>query len=101
MATRKRTSKSTKQEPKQEPKQERNGQIKAMDFVPVWQRCHSAEEVAEEFGRDAMWAASFASRLRSKGVSLKKMKRRGGGGKSLDVDELNNLAAESLVDDDD
>lgn len=70
----------------------RNAQIRAMDFVPVWQACDSASEVAEHFGRDELWASSFASRLRGLGVKLKKMTRKGFS--RLNVDELNALIEE-------
>lgn len=66
--------------------------IHAMDFVPVWQKYDSAEDVNEHFGRTGQWASSFASRLRKMKVGLKKMDRvGGGGGKRLNVDELNAL----------
>jgi len=66
--------------------------IKAIDFVPVWQKSESAKEVGEHWGKDESWASAFASRLRKYGVKLKKMPRGGGGGgKRLDVDELNSL----------
>lgn len=104
MATRKRRTakqETPKQTPKQEEPKQRRKQVKALDFVPVWQGASTAEQVSAEFGREPSWASAFASRLRGMGVELKKMKRRsrGGGGKKIDVDELNALANESFVED--
>jgi hypothetical protein len=66
--------------------------IKAMDFVPVWQKSATTADCAETFGRNEMWASSFASRLRKMGVNLKKMPRAHGMGRTgLDIDELNAL----------
>jgi hypothetical protein len=66
--------------------------IRAMDFVPVWQSSETADDCNEHFGRSGLWASSFASRLRKMGVNLKKMERRSGSGKHrIDVDELNAL----------
>lgn len=75
----------------------RNKQIKAVDFVPVFQKSESTHEVAEHFDRDILWVSAFASRLRKMGVKLKKMPRTssgGSGGKRLDIDELNSLIDE-------
>ena len=95
MATRKPIAKSTGKEVKEVKKvevKEEGVNVKAMDFVPVWQRLDDPEDVNTHFGRSGMWASSYASRLRKMGVNLKKMaKRGGGGGKRLDVDELNAL----------
>lgn len=107
MATRKaRTATKAPETKAPEVKQTKDGrkkQVKALDFVPVWQAAHTAEEVSEAFGREPSWASSFASRLRKFGVNLKKMKRRGGGGggggKKLDIDELNALAEDNYVED--
>ena len=68
--------------------------IKAVDFVPVWQQSNSCEQVAEHFGKTALWASMFATRLRAKGVGLKKMER-AVGGRRLDIDELNALVEKS------
>lgn len=98
MATVKKNVKAVaKAEPKKVVKaveKERNSQIKAIDFVPVFQKADSTGEVAEHFGRDILWVSAFASRLRKMGVKLKKMPRQtggNGGGKRLDIDELNSL----------
>lgn len=80
-----------------EEKETRNKQIKAVDFVPVFQKSESTHEVAEHFDRDILWVSAFASRLRKMGVKLKKMPRTssgGSGGKRLDIDELNSLIDE-------
>lgn len=70
----------------------RNAQIKAIDFVTVFKDAEDNAEVAEHFGRNEIWVSSFASRLRKMGVKLKKMPRSGGGGgKRVNVDELNEL----------
>jgi len=68
--------------------------IKAMDFVPIWQKSPDQDSCNQHFGRSGMWASSFACRLRKMGVNLKKMPMGtggGGGGKRIDVDELNAL----------
>lgn len=75
----------------------RSKQIKAVDFVGVWQKAESTIEVAEHFDRNTAWASAFAGRLRAMGVKLKKMPRSytgGKGGKKLDIDELNALIDE-------
>jgi len=85
---------AAKPQAKEEPA-ERAEQIKAADFVPVWQACDTAMAVAEHFGREAIWASAFAARLRKMGVKLKKMAGLGrGSGRKLDVDELNALIEE-------
>lgn len=96
MATRRKSTKSTgKTAAAKQPKEkERQEQVKAMDFVPVWQSSDNAADVGEHFGRDAAWAGQYASRLRSMDVDLKKMPR--GSRKGLDIDELNALAKSSL-----
>ena len=98
MATRKRKTTAKTTAKKEEVKKERKEQVKAVDFVPVWQGASTAAEVNEHFGREAAdtWAGAFASRLRKLDVPMKKMKR-GGSGSRIDVDELTALANESLV----
>jgi len=96
MATRKtKPAVAKKAEPvKKERNTPRGTPVKAMDFVPVWQGASNADEVAEHFERDSNWASSFASRLRSMGINLKKMSREGR--KGIDIDEMNALAEKSL-----
>jgi hypothetical protein len=104
MATRKPIQKQAekKAEPVKQVKKEvvepvkRSKSVKAMDFVGIWQKGECVADVAEHFNRNEQWASGFASRLRKMGVNLKKMPKTGGGGggKKLDIDELNALIEE-------
>jgi vacuolar-type H+-ATPase subunit D/Vma8 len=64
--------------------------VTAAEFVTVWQNAETMTEVTEALEMKAATAQVRASTYRKKGVLLKKFQK---GGKSFDVNALNELIA--------
>lgn len=69
----------------------RRTSIDYTEFVKAWTKSESVSEVAEQFDIKAVSATAVASRLRKKGVELKRFARKGG--QEIDVKRLNRIAA--------
>lgn len=62
-----------------------------VEFVKEWTKSDSVSEVAATFDIKPVSATAIASRLRKKGVDLKRFARRGA--QDIDVKRLNRIAA--------
>lgn len=71
----------------------RKPQTSAEDFIRVWQSAKDVAEVCAKLGySDKLGACQNASRLRRRGVKLKRFPE----SPPLDIDKLNRIAAEHL-----
>lgn len=60
-------------------------EIPVEEFIRVWQRSPSGKAAAEKLGMDPLAASVRASRLRARGVPLKRMRKPG---VQLDIPKL-------------
>ena len=64
--------------------------ITAVDFVTIWQKSPTLDEVCEKTGMSRITACARAARYRKIGIPLKKQPRQGR--PTIDVDSLSALA---------
>lgn len=73
----------------------KRSRIGAEEFIRAWQVAENLDEVSTKIAKDIKYTSSRASRLRKKGVSLKKFT--GGSGARVNYAKLDALAKELVA----